>query len=260
MRYGRISSHLNRHSILYISIEFAMIYCVIAIAFGLIYYIINNSLPHYISFTKGPINLTQSIYFSFVAQLTSGYGDIVPTSYAQSLAVFQGIFGMIFTGIWVGILVVKWFTAGDRNSILFARWAGYSIEERRFFILFVNRNEDDLVDVNINAVLKLKSYDSIPPWTFAFSREFSPEELGRMTFFPEDGIKVSISGTAGLTRCMNWHKYGLDSVFAIPSRSYYWSDLFTNPRFDDEFFDNFSRPCVEDAMPFLRFIQRQRQI
>jgi len=264
MRYGIISSHLSRHSILFISFEFALFYSIFALLSALLYWHLGESNPQFFSFKQGQLDFLQSLYFSFIAQSTSGYGDIVPIgSASKALAVAQGILGLILTGIWVGVLIVKWFSAGDRNSILFADWAGYSLAEERFFILFVNRNKEDLVDVNINSIVKLSSMNPVPPglnapyigksaWTFSFSK-VPIAVLSEIDLDRNDGIKVSISGTAGMTRCTNWRKYTLDQIFVFNNRDYFWSDIFDSPKFDKEFFENFSRPCADWHEEFLKF-------
>jgi hypothetical protein len=214
-------------------------------------------------FNKGKLCLSQSFYFSFITQLTIGYGDFAPIAYAQTVAVIQGILGVLIIGIWAGVFVAKWFTSGDKDSIYFANWAGYSIAEERFFILFVNRNVDDLVDANINAVVRLSSYDPIPPhvnppyigksaWTFGL-QTVSIKTLAEMQLYDDDGIKVSISGTAGMTRCTNWKRYRLSEIYVLPDRGYYWQDKFTNPKFDDDFYDEFDQPKARGAEAFLKF-------
>jgi hypothetical protein len=264
MRYGKLSSHLSKHSILFISSEFVMIYCACALFFSFFYWELSGRIwEDYFAFKQGNIDFLQSLYFSFIAQSTAGFGDLTPIGYAQTLAIIQGILGMVLSGLWVGILVAKWFTSGSRDSILFAEWAGYSLEEERFFVLFVNRCIDDLVDVNINSIVKLASYNPVQPslnapyigtsaWTFALQK-VPINILAGLDLFQGDGIKVSISGTAGMTRCTNWRKYELNQVFVVPDRSYFWNDLFDKPKFDKEFFDNFNNPCIKNAMPFLEF-------
>jgi hypothetical protein len=263
-RYGRISAHLSKHSLTRISAEFAGIYLVAGCIMGALYWLLGFILPKTVfSFNHGPLCLTQAIYFSFITQFTGGYGDIVPVAFAQTVAVIQSTAGVIFAGLWAGVVVAKWFTSGDRDSILLADWAGYSLAEERFFVLFVNRNAEDLVDTNINAIVKLAHYNPVPPgvnapyigrsaWTFGLGR-VPITEIARLRLETGDGVKISISGTAGMTRCTTWRKYTLDQVYVVPDRDYFWDEVFENPQFDETFFANFREPRIPSAVPFTRF-------
>ena len=252
-QFGRLSSHLSTISFVRLTIEFVLAYIVIGFVFGLIYWGLCQLLPAGLfTFNKGNLCLAQSFYFSFLTQLTIGYGDYAPVGYAQPVAVFQGILGVVVIGVWAGVFVAKWFTSGEKESIYFAKWAGYSIAEERFFVLFVNRNMADLGDANINAVVRLSSYDSVPPnanppyigksaWTFGL-QVVPVEDLARIRLVPDDGIKVCLSGTAGMTRCTNWQRYRLAEIYVLPNRDYYWQDKFTNPKFDQDFYAEFQNP------------------
>lgn len=264
-RFGWISSHFSRVSLFLLALEFLLLYLVIGTVFAFAYWNCCKWLPESIfTFNKGDLCLPQAFYFSFITQLTIGYGDYVPMCYAQILAVAQGIFGVLFIGIWAGVVLAKWFTAGRKDSLLFADWAGYSLREEKFFVMFVNRRADDLVDVNINSIVKLARYNPVPPsvnapyigksaWTFSLQK-IPVDVIAELCLSPaRDGVKISISGTAGMTRCTNWRKYGLDEIWVLPDRDFYWDDKFENPRFNREFFEEFERPHVEGAIPFINF-------
>jgi hypothetical protein len=261
--YGRMSAHLSSISFTQLTFEFFGAFICVGILFGLTYWVLCSMLPHTLfSFNRGPLCFPQALYFSFITQLTIGYGDYTPEGYAQPMAVFQGILGVVIVGLWAGVFVAKWFTSGDKDSIYFANWAGYSLEEEKFFVLFVNRNVADLVDANINAVVRLESYDPIPPnvnppyigksaWTFALNR-VPVGILAKLRKDVDDGIKISISGTAGMTRCTNWKRYRLDEIYVMPDRNYYWQDKFTNPRFDPDFYEELASPKAPNCEPYLQ--------
>lgn len=51
-------------------------------------------------------SFSQFLYFSFVTLTTLGYGDVVPVaSFAKSLVIFQGVFGMLYPVIMIARLV-----------------------------------------------------------------------------------------------------------------------------------------------------------
>jgi hypothetical protein len=57
--------------------------------------------------TGGPAPVSSELlYFSFVTLTTVGYGDITPVgSYARSLAILEGISGVLFVATFVARLV-----------------------------------------------------------------------------------------------------------------------------------------------------------
>jgi hypothetical protein len=211
-----------------------------------------------------------SIDFSFITQFAGGYGDVVPVAFAPTVAVIQSTAGVIFAGLWAGVVVAKWFTSGDRDSILLADWAGYSLAEEELFVLFVNRNAQDLVDTNINAIVKLARYNPVPPgvnapyigesaWTFGLG-PVPIAEIAHLRLEPGDGVKISISGTAGMTRCITWRKYKLHGIYVVPDRDCFSDDVFENPKFDETFYANFREPRMPDAIPFNQFdFQREAE-
>jgi hypothetical protein len=72
---------------------------------------------------KLPINAVehlgtaQSIYFSFVALTSTGYGDIVPLHpFARSLANLEGLIGQLFPATLIARLVTLEFQSKKRKS------------------------------------------------------------------------------------------------------------------------------------------------
>jgi hypothetical protein len=279
--FGRISSHFSKVPLFVLAAEFLLVYLVIGTLFAFAYWKCCKWFPeNTFTFNIGDLCLTQALYFSFITQLTVGYGDYTPIGYGQTLAVAQGILGVIIVGIWIGVVVAKWFTAGSRGSIMFAAWAGYSLKEDRFFVLFVNRRVHHLVDANINSIVKLSRYNPVAPggnapyigksaWPFSIQKVPVDVIAGlkaKQQIFPDkDGIKISISGTAGMTRCTNWTKYNFEEVWVFPDKNYYGYDKFENPRFDKEFYEEFIYPHDPRAVPFGDFdfaseVEKRRQI
>lgn len=65
----------------------------IALLFGFYYTLINYGSLN----SKAPILISDKFYFSFITQLTIGYGDIAPEGFYKLLAVIQGLIGYFFT-------------------------------------------------------------------------------------------------------------------------------------------------------------------
>lgn len=250
---GKITSWVNRITFIRLTLCFAIFFLTLGFIFALIYWGFGCFLSDDVfSFNKGDLCFSQSLYFSFITQLTIGYGDFAPVACAQIVAIIQGILGVLFIGIWSGVFVAKWFASDDKESIYFAKWAGYSLADEKFFILFVNRNVENLVDTNINAITKLSGRNPLLPninppyigksvWPLLLER-FPKKELAKINLLDNDGIKISISGTAGMTRCTNWKRYDLKDIYVLPDLKYYYEDKFTDPKFDDNFYAEFEAP------------------
>ena len=70
--------------------------CLILI-FGCVYYFFSSSDAHLIYIAKNQIvnNLADSIYFSFVAATTTGFGDVVPFGWFQVIAILEVVSGLL---------------------------------------------------------------------------------------------------------------------------------------------------------------------
>jgi voltage-gated potassium channel len=79
------------------------VYLLFGLLFGFIYFIVEGMWPGSLVHTRaglpftGGIQLSQTIYFSFVTLATLGYGDIIPASEViRSLAIIQTICGQVY--------------------------------------------------------------------------------------------------------------------------------------------------------------------
>lgn len=109
---GRITFHRVQGAI--------VIYLHIALIFSVLYLMIALFVPNAF---KPPINIiegsgtAQSIYFSFVALTSTGYGDIVPVHpFTRSLANLEGIIGQLFPATLIARLVTLEFNFKKRKS------------------------------------------------------------------------------------------------------------------------------------------------
>ncbi|HLR04052.1 MAG TPA: ion channel [Virgibacillus sp.] len=83
-----------------------IIYCIVIIGFGLIYFIISFQTRTLIEYNQmGPVNvlgsLVHSLYFSGVTLLTIGYGDITPVGIARFIAVVEALIGYVLPAAFV---------------------------------------------------------------------------------------------------------------------------------------------------------------
>lgn len=83
-----------------------VIYCIVIIGFGLIYFIISFQTRALIEYGQmDPVNifgsLVHSLYFSGVTLLTIGYGDITPVGIARLIAVVEALIGYILPAAFV---------------------------------------------------------------------------------------------------------------------------------------------------------------
>jgi voltage-gated potassium channel Kch len=109
---GRVTFHRVQGAV--------VIYLHLALIFAVLYLIVALFAPNAF---KPPINAiehlgtAQSIYFSFVALTSTGYGDIVPLHpFARSLANLEGLVGQLFPATLIARLVTLEFQLKNRKS------------------------------------------------------------------------------------------------------------------------------------------------
>lgn len=84
------------------------LYLIIGVTFSYIYGLIAYFGPKAFSepFVVGLESRTDLIYFSFVTQMTVGFGDILPVSHlARSVVILHSVFGMLYPPILIARLV-----------------------------------------------------------------------------------------------------------------------------------------------------------
>ena len=99
----KIFTWIDKLNFLYILV----IWILIIIIFGIFYYLFNNN-GSYLSYTQNgnSVNsIINSIYFSFIAAMTTGFGDILPVGYFKILAIFEVIFGLLLLALVTSKLV-----------------------------------------------------------------------------------------------------------------------------------------------------------
>jgi hypothetical protein len=80
------------------TVNLILVWVLIAVAFGFLYYILPGRLIN--SGTGEPVtNILEYIYFSFITILTTGYGDITATGFIRVLTAIEGLVGWILFGL-----------------------------------------------------------------------------------------------------------------------------------------------------------------
>lgn len=85
----------------------ASLYLVVGSGFGAIFALIEWLVPGSFAVASGAaVTWQQMVYYSYVTLTTVGYGDVTPIShYAQSVAVFEAILGVLYTVILLSRIV-----------------------------------------------------------------------------------------------------------------------------------------------------------
>lgn len=98
-----------------------VIYMMVGVVFAWLYASIEIFFPGSFSTTHAwqdhGDRFSQFLYFSFVTMTTLGFGDLIPTfSFAKSLVIFQGIFGMLYPVVMIARLVSMEVTHSSQNK------------------------------------------------------------------------------------------------------------------------------------------------
>ena len=84
-------------------------YLLIAIAFGQLYWILNQTLEKPFNQVIPPHDISTLLYFSMVTISTVGYGGIAPVNpYVRMVAAFEGITGIFYIAVVVARLVASY--------------------------------------------------------------------------------------------------------------------------------------------------------
>ena len=84
-----------------------LIWIIIIVIFGLTYHYFSSNLS-YLLLTREGINVSRiadSVYFSFVAATTTGFGDMVPVGFFKVLSIFEVVLGLLLLALVTSKLV-----------------------------------------------------------------------------------------------------------------------------------------------------------
>jgi hypothetical protein len=89
------------------------IYLLIGYTWAALYYAWDVFYPGSIQLSQATNHQSELLYFSFVTLSTIGYGDVVPLSgEARMLAVLEGVTGVLYIAVTVGVLVSSYKRGG----------------------------------------------------------------------------------------------------------------------------------------------------
>ena len=218
--------YLYRVSVLRLILFGILAYVLIACIFSVIEYFFKSPLT-YFKGPPGPLGFRELIYFNFTTILTVGYGDYSPTGYVRILSIIEAFMGVGLYSFFVAVLTIKSFFP-KKHSIVFSKYGYYSLEEKKFLIIFLNTAKENIANAEICSYFKLGSDWEVRPsvktpfitksvQTFLVTDEFPIEKL-REDLHPYDCLRVGISGGIGMSNYSTSVEYGIDEIIVIENR------------------------------------------
>lgn len=129
---------------------YALTYITLALIFAFIYIKTGNiwdtTIENYTT------KFSDIIYFSFITQTNLGYGDLVPKNSAQLIVSLHTITAIIFTAIFLGVIVAK--TINPRPKIFFTDKIAYDNDSHKINFWFWNRNACGFSNIKVSIVIK----------------------------------------------------------------------------------------------------------
>ena len=165
--------------------------------------------------------------FNFTTILTVGYGDFSPSGYVRVFSIIEAFMGVGLYNFFVAVLTIKSFFP-KKHSIVFSKYAYYSLDDKKFLIIFLNTAKENIANAEICSYFKLDKDWEVRPsgrtpfitksvQTFFVSDEFPIEEL-REKLRPYDCLRVGISGGIGMANYSTSVEYGTHEIIVIKSR------------------------------------------
>ena len=166
----------------YIHIFF--IWAIVIFSFGFLYHFYQNDTSYLFYNSKGinVDNLQDSIYFSFIAATTTGFGDIIPYGLFKIISIFEVVFGLMLLAIVTSKLV------SIKQDVILSELYELSFNEkinklRSSFLLF--RQNLDRVIINIEErVIRRKEINNL--YTYLSSLEDTLHETFILMIKPSE--------------------------------------------------------------------------
>lgn len=228
-RTGLFIDFFSRRNIVFILLFGLLIYISIVFLFSIIELLITmggvvcvqNSL-------KMPVTgFFDILYFNFVTTLTVGYGEFVPIGIARIFSILEAIMGVGLFSIILALFMSKILLPAD-NTIVFSKYAYYSIEDQKFLIIFVNTSRRNLVNVQISSFYKLGGKWGVKPCVTSpfittsvqtfFIEQCNEADIIDNLDYDRDCLRVGIAGDLGYTRYSTCIEYGIDEIIVIDDR------------------------------------------
>lgn len=128
---------------------FAVSYFFCAILFALLY----ATVPDGISNNDKKAEPADYLYFSFVTQSTTGYGDWTPKGWARLVASAHSTVGLLLSSVATGL--ITYFLIRRQSTIQFVEQICYDPVQHTFLFRFHNNDLDALINVRVQLILGL---------------------------------------------------------------------------------------------------------
>lgn len=185
-----------------------IIYCMISILFGLIYYglakndqftvielvdeqIEKNTTEKGLEETKPQVRIADYIYFSFITASTIGYGDYYPTAIiGRILVVIQSVFCAVYVAIMMSIITSKLLWPA-KNTIIFSKKVLYNPKENYFQVRIINTNSMPIINPEIKVAMTEHGRGDIIAGIMELDNSCAkPLYLGRHDFIITFGVRI----------------------------------------------------------------------
>ena len=135
--------------------------------------------------------------------------------------------GVGLYSFFVAVLTIKSLFP-KKHSIVFSKYGYYSLDDRKFLIIFLNTAKENIANAEICSYFKLGADWEVRPsgktpfitksvQTFFVTDEFTIEEL-KEKLHPYDCLRVGISGGIGMANYSTSVEYGTNEIIVIKSR------------------------------------------
>jgi len=268
---------VNETSTVRLVVVGVIIYCAVAMLFSVAFSLVSflyhplvykdTLLSETVTAPEKPVtHFPEILYFNFITILTVGYGDLHPVGIGRFLAALEALIGVGLFGSVIGVVIIK-LTHPAKDSIVFSKYAYFSLEVNRFFVIFVNTHRDRFINVQLSSILKISRNNNVEPpsmapyighsvWVF-FLHRLTADAIRRHTFYADDGLKFGLTGTYGFARYSTAIKYTFDQILVVQnSNILVHNPIVLNPKFGDPRFEELFHFKPQGAYTFKDYAAR----
>ena len=166
------------------------------------------------------------LYFNSITILTIGYGDYSPNGIFRVFSIIEAIAGLGIFSVFISLITLKSLLP-RKNSIVFSKYAYYSLNEKRFMVIYLNTTNDFIINVEtcsyvkIGGDWKVKQAVKSPFITKSVQTFFLdeiPEETLKMNNTNYDCLRIGISGSLGIADYSTAIEYNFENIWVIQNR------------------------------------------